>query len=132
MASVHLERNKQYKHFIYNTIIKSISNPIHTEVDKHPLTCSSSKYLGCMDALAGASAMGAAPEAHRKPMATAQEHPHSPGARAWGPAVERKRFLYLSRTPNLRSAPANQIGGSAVRGHRFIFQVDPTAASPRR
>jgi hypothetical protein len=88
MASVHLKRNKQYRHFIYNTIIKSISNPIYTEVDKHLLTCSLSKYLGCMDALAGAFAVGAAPEARKEPMATAQKHPHSLGARAWGPAVE--------------------------------------------
>ena len=135
MASVHLKRNKQYKHFIYNTIIKSISNPIYTEVDKHLLTCSLSKYLGCMVALSsglqgskkfGAPSETAKPAAiNREPLGAGasgypwerqpQGHSHGGGSRRdpqlGREAVERKRFFYLSWTPYLRS---NRMGGSAV------------------
>ena len=76
MASVHSKRNKQYKHFIYNTIIKSISNPIYTEVDKHLLTCSLSKYLGCMDALSSGL------QGSKEPISTKQRDSQGLGARA--------------------------------------------------
>ena len=50
MAAVHSKRDKRYKHFIYNTIIKSISNPISTVADKHLLAHGINKYLGWLTA----------------------------------------------------------------------------------
>ncbi len=48
LASVHLKRNKQYKHFIFNTIVKSISNPIYTAFDKHLLSYSLRHWLSAL------------------------------------------------------------------------------------
>lgn len=103
LALVHLKWNKQYKYFIYNIIIKSISNPIYTEVDKLFLIDSLSKYLGCMDALFSGF------QGLKEPMK--QRDSQGFGARAWSQVVEWKQFFYLAWTPYLRPNSETKIGG---------------------
>lgn len=79
LASVHSKRNKQYKHFIFNTIVKPISNPIYTASDKHLPSRSLRHWLRALSSLDSLPA-------------SLSTFPH-----------QHPRFFYFSFTPSLRS-----------------------------
>lgn len=134
MAPAHPKRNKQYKHFILNTITKSVPNPIYTEADKHLSTCSSSKYLGCTDALPSGlrgSGKTAEPAAIGEKPLNASGYPWKGRPQRHGAprepqlgrgAAKRERFSHLSRTPDLRS---DRMGGSAVTPKGLSHHTSP-------